>query len=136
MKSAIRYLDANLDPFVGTRLSTELATPGIVQHESDSLDGEINSVLELTLSIQRYHTGVRTMKKTRLAIERFCLSRLDAKPLSTQPYRYEIRVKYTTPEELDERVDDLIQEMHTLGQDNQCLVEVQIKDPSTGQRWD
>ena len=99
-------------------------------------DKAIHTTLNVQLTLQRYHKGVRTMKRTRALIEKLYFELNQMKALNKERTQYEITINHDTEEELDTFLGEAIHEMHTLAQDNHCLIEVIFKDKATKRVWD
>lgn len=130
MHSAMRYLDAP-DSFSQFRIEQGLAT---IIPKIDTQPSQIT--LEVFLTIERFHRRVKGMKKTREEIELLCLKAHKMKALNTAKDTYQIQILHETPEQLDEILGELLHQMHELANENQCMLEVFIKDPESQRIWD
>ena len=122
VQSAMRYIETP-DPYSQSRIEQGLA----------SLPAP-SRVLEVTLSLQRYHKGVRSARKVLGDIERFCLKPLGMAALKAGHYR--IEVPDEPADRLDARVDELLGEMYHLARDGDCVLEASIHDPATRRVWE
>ena len=55
--------------------------------------------------------------------------------VDAQRGHYRLHVTNNDPGELEDIIDDLLQQMHTLANDRQCMLEVQITAPHSGKTW-
>ncbi len=129
VQTAMRYIELP-DPFAQHRIEQSLeghpAAPSLAQ----------STLLEVTLRLERYNSQVRSMKKVRELIERVCFANWAMARLNDQGTQYHITITHEGPEHLDEVLDELLQQMHALANDHQCMLEVMIMDPATGATWD
>ena len=49
---------------------------------------------------------------------------------------YEIMVEHSDYDSLDEILDELLHRMHEIASENQCMLEVSVRDPRTDKHWD
>lgn len=129
INSAMRYIDAP-DPFSKARIEQSLDKAPVLKAPLTE------TKLEVSLMIERFHKRVKGMKKTRELIEKFCLSPLKMKVLSSDRQRYEIIISHETVDHLDEKIDELLHHMHQIANDNHCMLEAFIKEPESGRIWD
>ncbi len=129
MHSAMRYLDAP-DPFSQLKIEKSLNDITTIDHRTTV------TTLEVFLTIERFHRRVKGMKKTREQIELLCLKVHKMKALNAARDTYQVQISHETPEHLDEILDDLLHQMHELANENQCILEVYIKDPESQRIWD
>lgn len=130
MKSALRYID------VKTPFSNVTPILPRISKTAPSSQTLLQTSLKVDLSIMRYHKGVRTMKKTRQLLERFCLKKHQMTVLSDDRKKYQIHITHETVDQLDEIIDDLLQDMHEIARENQCLLELSFQDTNSYRRWD
>jgi len=76
------------------------------------------------------------MKQARETIERVCFARWAMTKPDGPGLRYCITVTHNDAEQLDEVLDEMLHEMHTIANDRQCLLEAIVTDPATGRIWD
>lgn len=69
-------------------------------------------------------------------IERHCLSPWSMKKTGSEGRKYEITVEHSDGDSLDEILDELLHQMHQIASENQCMLEVNIRDPRTDKHWD
>lgn len=127
VKSAMRYIETT---------NTFGNVAYLSMPKGDDIEITKTATIEVKLTIQRYHKGLRTMKKTRDIIERFCLKTHNPKALNKDRTRYELKIKHDSDKHLNKIIDELLIEMHQIAHDNQCLLDLSFADPSSGKRWD
>lgn len=129
VKSAMRYLESS-DPFSQQAIDHALALPA--PHQVQNL---LNThVLELQLHLQPYYQRGRSTT-ARQHIERYCLKPY-AMTKGNQPESYVLTMQARDQEELDGMVDDLLLQLHDTAKAHQCMVEIALKEPATGRKWD
>lgn len=128
-QTAMRYIELP-DPFARHRIEQGL--------EDDQPDASLeqSTLLEVTLRLERYNSQVRSMKKLRELIERVCFVNWAMSKQDAQGTRYRITISHEGAEHLDEIIDELLQQMHALANDHQCMLEATILDLATGSTWD
>lgn len=133
VQSAIRYIDAP-DPFSQYRNETGLAegTAQIERNEQQTLQ----SLLEVILVLEPYSKLSKRTEKAKKLIERHCLSLWSMKKVDSEGRKYEITVEHSDGDSLDEILDELLHQMHQIASENQCILEVSIRDPHTDKLWD
>lgn len=122
VQSAVRYIEAP-DPYGQAQIERGLA----------SLPRPVRT-LEVSLRLQKYHKGVRSVRKVQEELERFCLKPLGLEAIKAGHYR--ITVPEQPAEALDVQVDELLGELYRLARAGDCLLEARIRDPKTGQVWE
>lgn len=130
VSSALRYIDLQA-PFQNA-VQLAASTPVVI----DPQPKEETLTLEVYLTLERYHKGVRSMKKAREGLERFYLQPYRMQKVDHARYQYLIQVPYRSGEDLDEWMGELLQDMHDLAQNHQCLLDIAFKDPENGRFWD
>ena len=133
VQSAMRYIDAP-DPFSQYRNATGLAegTAQIERNEQQTLQ----SLLEVILVLEPYSKLSKHTEKAKKLIERHCLSLWSMKKIDSEGRKYEITVEHSDGDSLDEILDELLHQMHQIASENQCMLEVSIRDPRTDKHWD
>jgi len=127
--SAMRYIDA-LDPFAHLRPDADPPRHALATATTYTVE------LEVSLRLERYNSQVRSLKKVRELIERLCFANWAMVKRNDEGTRYNITVTHEGPEHLDEILDDLLQQMHSLANDHRCILETTIFDPDSGTTWD
>jgi integrase len=131
VQSAIRYIDAP-DPFSQYRSGTGKVSVPIERDEQQPLQ----SLLEVLLILEPYSKLSKRTEKAKNLIERHCLSPWAMKKIDSEGRKYEITVEYIDGDLLDEILDELLHQMHQIASENQCMLEVSIRDPRTNKHWD
>lgn len=136
VKSAMRYIDAQA-PFQNALCPAE----SIDSQRSNAFIEQLPTpvatrTLNVFLTLERYHQGVRTKKKAQEALERFCLQRYQMRRTPKARHQYTIEVSTLPNERFDDRMAELIQDMHDLAQTHQCVLDVALTDSKTGEIWD
>ncbi|MDF5375975.1 site-specific integrase [Vibrio parahaemolyticus] len=129
-QTAMRYIQTP-DPFAQHRIEQGLESSRLHAQPPAKL-----TLLEATLRLERYNNQVRSVKKVRERIERVCFANWAMIRLNEQGTRYQITVSHESPEQLDEVLDELLQQMHAMANDHQCMLEATISNPATGYTWD
>ena len=133
MQSALIYIDMQ-DPFsqrqIESTLQQQLPSPA-----SPSLPVKQSTELLVHLSVERFHARVKHQSHLIKLLERFCLSPHGMEVVDAQRGHYRLHVTNNDPGELEDIIDDLLQQMHTLANDRQCMLEVQITAPHSGKTW-
>jgi integrase len=129
--SAMRYIEPP-DPFSQQRMEQSLSQPALPAPETRSTTTE----LLIKLSLTPYHRRVRRLKKVHALIERFCLKAYCSNVQSQDQEHYHVTVTHETPDHLDEILDDLLHQMHDMAQSHECILEVMIRDPNSGNVWE
>jgi Site-specific recombinase XerD len=133
VQSAMRYIDTP-DPFSESRMQN-LVDQRSIQTERDN-QKPIRSILEVLLVLEPYSKLSERTERARKLIERRCLSPWAMKKVDSKGTNYEITVEHMDGNSLDETLDELLHQMHQIASENQCMLEVSIRDPRTNQRWD
>jgi len=131
--SAMRYID-RADAYGRQRIESALAQPSLPAPEPAAL--ALTAVIEVSLQLERYNARVRSLPKAQRYIEQSCLGRYGLVKIDTEGRRYRITLQYATPEQLDETLYGLIDQMHGIASDNQCFLEAALRDAATGKIWD
>nr|WP_274600252.1 site-specific integrase [Thiocystis violacea] len=92
--------------------------------------------LEVSVLLERDNARVRSVPRARRYIERSCLAPHAMQRLDDAGARYRIRVLAASRDELDETLADLLEQMHTIAANNQCVLDAQIRDEAAGKVWD
>lgn len=133
VQSAMRYIDAP-DPFTQYGTETGMAK-GAAQIERDE-QHPIQSLLEVLLVLEPYSKLSKRTERARKLIERHCLLPWSMKKVDLEGRKYEITVEHSDGDSLDEILDELLHQMHQIASENQCMLEVSIRDPRTDKHWD
>lgn len=133
VQSAMRYIDAP-DPFAQYHSETKMAK-GTAQIEGDE-QHPIQSLLEVLLVLEPYSKLSKRTERARKLIERHCLLPWSMKKVDLEGRKYEITVEHNDGNLLDEILDELLHQMHEIASENQCMLEVSIRDPRTDKHWD
>jgi site-specific recombinase XerD len=137
--SAMRYLDS-ADPFSQYRIESMLvpalpAAPGLPSPEPTTAALTNDMQLDVTLSLEKYSKQVRSQKQAHKLIEEFCLSPHRMKKLDKDGRRYQLTVACDSPDQIEEIVLAMLDEMHRIASNNQCFLEVSVHDPVADTYW-
>lgn len=154
IKSAMRYLDAS-DEALQARFEqglTQLTTRpnSETQHAQNLLlanespqnpvtiasEGQSTTTLHVTMTLARFNTQSRGLTRGRRLIEQTCFERYAMQRLDKDGTRYALTVPYTSRDQLDEDLYALLDDMYRIADDNQCLLEVSLHEPSSDSYWD
>lgn len=145
IKSAMRYLESDnaslqerfergLGASPAQKSFTPSVTPPVMQREQS---GAIpTAIVQVTMSLERFTKESRGLTRGRRLIEEVCLGRYAIQRLDTRGTRYELSIPYSTRDALDEAIYALLDEMYRIADDNQCLLEVSLHEPTSGNYWD
>ena len=128
-KSALRYLDSAFQD-TQTRIQQDLVTALPAQVEIARTE------ILVDFRLEPFHKRVRSVKKIREHLVRHCLKRFGARAQEGSPGRYRLEVEHRGADHLNEIMDDLLQELHTMANDRDCFIEVSLHDPETQHTWD
>ncbi|MCG7923897.1 MAG: site-specific integrase [Candidatus Thiodiazotropha taylori] len=128
-KSALRYLDSAFQD-TQSRIQQDLATALPATVQSASME------ILVDFRLEPFHKRVRSVKKIREHLVRHCLKRFNAHALEGSPGRYRLEVEHRDADHLNEIMDDLLQELHTMANDRECFIEVSLRNPQTQRIWD
>lgn len=154
IKSAMRYLDAS-DEALQARFEQGLAhlatmpnsdaqpvQNALTVNESPqnpatmASEGQFTAILHVTMTLARFNAHSRGLTRGRRLIEQTCFERYTMQRLDKEGTRYELTVPYTARDQLDEDLYALLDDMYRIADDNQCLLEVSLHEPSSGSYWD
>ena len=154
IKSAMRYLDAS-DEALQARFEqglTQLTTipNSETRHAQNVLlgnespqnpaamvsDGQSTAMLHVTMTLARFNAQSRGLTRGRRLIEQTCFERYAMQRLDKEGARYALTVPYTSRDQLDEDIYALLDDMYRIADDNQCLLEVSLHEPSSDSYWD
>lgn len=139
LNSALRYIDATPASDrarieAGLRPATADATPAAVP-AGPVAPPKLR--LQITLHLQRYGIGGRGLTAARRHIEQICLARHSAQPVREDGSRFDLWCDIESPDgTLDDRIADLLDELHRIADNHQCYLEASLVDPESGQTWD
>lgn len=69
-------------------------------------------------------------------IEQTCFERFAMQRLNTEGTLYKLAIPYLSRDLLDEVIATLLDDLHRIAEDNQCLLETSFHEPATGTYWD
>lgn len=137
LRSAMRYID--VDPFARERLETGLAAAAPVADRTSTDPSAMppRRALELRLLLSPF-VGKGGLKGARRHIEEICLARHGARPLGQDGTRYAL---WLDPGDVDgmsfeERVAELLDELHRIADNHSCYLEASLADRQSGETWD
>lgn len=125
-QSALRYIEVSA-PFTAEQLqpstSHVVLSPPMIN-------------LDIKLNLSRFHDKAPSEKSVRLKLERFVLKAFGGLTIiDAQHYQLQLPVG-TVEAELDELADELLDRLHSIASDHQCMLEVVISHAQSGQQWD
>ncbi|MCU7940663.1 MAG: site-specific integrase [gamma proteobacterium symbiont of Bathyaustriella thionipta] len=138
-KSALRYIDINSTSAkerIESALSREtiqVDTPYEITHQNDKSQPQTRLQLQLNISNMSKYT--RGIKRTREKIEFHCLRSYQMKKTDNDK-RYEVIIPHDSEEDLNDCVETLLFEMHSIADNNQCILEALFSNQETGQVWE
>lgn len=133
VQSAMRYIDTP-DPFSRSRMQNTVDQRSIAIERDGQQPRQ--SLLEVLLVLEPYSKLSERTKRARKLIEQYCLSPWSMKKVDLEGTKYEITVEHMDGNSLDETLDELLHQMHQIASENQCMLEVSIRDPRTDKHWD
>ena len=139
LNSALRYIDATPATDrarieAGLRPALTDAVPAAVP-PAPVAPSKVH--LQITLHLQRYGMGGRGLTAARRHIEQICLARHGAQPVREDGSRFDLWLDIESPDgTLDDRIADLLDELHRIADNHQCYLEAALVDPQSGQTWD
>ncbi|MCU7940987.1 MAG: hypothetical protein KZQ74_16055 [gamma proteobacterium symbiont of Bathyaustriella thionipta] len=138
-QTALKYIENN-DTSVEQRIEIALAMPSSeVKPLTDAIDSQDipsnEAHLTVTLTIERQSKFTRGMKRTREKIEFHCLRPYQMKKLDKSKPFYQITIPYETMDDLNDRIETLLFDMHRFADDNHCFLEARIEHQETEQTW-
>lgn len=91
------------------------------------------ATIRLTLRIENNSKFVRGKKRVRESVERYCLAQYGGKALSNGDY--ELKVPYSSTEDLDERMYELLNDISNEADDRHCFSESEAQMEGTDRCW-
>lgn len=91
------------------------------------------ATVRLTLRIENNSQFVRGKKRAREHIERYYLEEYDAKPLPSG--EYELKVPYSSDEDLDQQMYELLSDIASEADDRNCFSETNARMEGTNKHW-
>ncbi|MBK8284413.1 MAG: site-specific integrase [Ahniella sp.] len=142
MSTALRYVDVR--PTAAARIEAGLASREPAGSALIALPAPASAVatpdriaLDLTLLLSSYGPSRRGLPPARKHIESITLARYRAQHLDKDGSRYRLRFDLESPDgTLDERVAELLDELHRAAAGNNCYLEASLKDPASKRCWD
>lgn len=133
MRSALRYIDSP-DPFARTRIEQQLQQPASIAL-MESAPTTRQSTLELVFTLESFTTRQRGLEKARTAIEACCLKSYSMEKSADKQHAYRLTLAHETPDQLNEAIDSLLDEMHQIAASHQCFLDATLTDPLTHTLW-
>lgn len=138
IKTAPRCVDAATDDRERIEASLEQMAPS--RHAASVAKTPAASpqvTLELALKLSSYAGKTRAIAGSRRHIEEICLARYGGQRFGRDGTRYQITMGRESQDgSLDDRIGDLLDELHRIASNNECYLEVSFKDAVSGQCWD
>jgi DNA invertase Pin-like site-specific DNA recombinase len=103
------------------------------QKEESKKPMERRAIISLRIEIENNNKYVRGKKRARENIERFCLAYYAMKKLDS--LTYQVTIPYQTEEELNKKVDDLMDEIVREVDNRNCQVDIDAWEEGTGRTW-
>lgn len=95
--------------------------------ETKEVDEKKSLKVNLWLRVERNNKFVRGKKRAREEIEMFVLSRYSMKKLDKDSWEYELTIPYSSDEDLDETIYDMLDEMATTADLRNCFIEYDLR---------
>lgn len=92
-------------------------------------------IVNLYLRVERNSKFVRGMKKSRQQIEDYCLSYYEMEKPDPDGWEYILKIEYKTKEELDNIIYDILDEMESIANDNNCWTESDCSEIGGERSW-
>ena len=91
--------------------------------------------VHLWLRVENNNKFVRRKKRVRETIERLCLPRYGMQKQHEDSWDYELAIAYQNDEDLDKQVEDLLDEMHSQADLEDCFIEADVTELGTERSW-
>jgi Resolvase, N terminal domain len=118
---------------IGAYQKNTLQNKGVVKPPLSNTDTTQCCTVMLRLAIENKNKSVRGKKQARDNIERFCLEPFKMQRLESG--NYEISIPYTSLEQLDKTVYELLSTINREADLRNCLVDAEIWEAGTNRRW-
>lgn len=91
--------------------------------------------LELWLSVENNSSFVRGKTKVRNEIEDLLRSDYNMKKTDKDSWDYKITIEYITEEDLEEQIEELFDEMHSIADSRNCYIEYDLQWKEKEKSW-
>ena len=138
VQSAMRYIDGE-DPFSRQRIEAclpEAASAPTFVLPAPTPEPGITVTLDARLMLTRFTPRVRGLAKARRLIEELCLTPHRAQRLDVDGTHFRLLVTAADDAALEETIAMLLDEMHRIADNHQCLLSVALRDEAGGRHWD
>lgn len=128
MKSAMRYLDKPESQHLisASAKSSNIKPPYSLNHTE----------ILVRLDVEPFKANqARAARKLRELVEQFLLSPFDVERLTGQPEQFRIHVEHSTENELEEKLEALLSDIHAAARDRQCFVEAHLVQENGRKSW-
>lgn len=126
--SYLRHRGVEIGPYQKPARAQPVASTGAAEADPPRL-----ATIRLTLRIENNSKFVRGKKRSREDIERYCLAEYDAKRLPSGDY--ELRVPYSSDDDLDQRMNELLGDISSQADDRHCFSESEACMEGTDRCW-
>lgn len=126
--SYLRHRGVEIGPYQKPARAQPVASTGAAEADPPRL-----ATIRLTLRIENNSKFVRGKKRSREDIERYCLAEYDAKRLPSGDY--ELRVPYSSDDDLDQRMNELLGDISSQADDRHCFSESEARMQGTDRDW-
>lgn len=126
--SYLRHRGVEIGPYQKQARAQPAASTGDAAVDQSKL-----ATIRLTLRIENNSKFVRGKKRTREDVERYCLAEYDGKRLSSG--EYELKVPYSSDDDLDKRMNELLGDISSQADDRHCFSESEACMEGTGRCW-
>lgn len=126
-QSALRYIEVSA-PFTPEQLQPSTLHAATLPPSM--------TIMDVQLCLSRFHDKAPNERTVRLKLERFALKAFGA--LTTiDEHHYQLQLfSECVNADLDEVADELLDRMHSIATDHQCMLEAAIVHHESGRRWD
>jgi DNA invertase Pin-like site-specific DNA recombinase len=125
-----RYINPVVKPAVQPELVAQAIMTTLIQEPITK-----TTQVRLWLRVENNNKFIRRKKKVREWIEQFCLSAYQMKKKHKDSYEYELTFTYTTDEDLDKQIYDLLREMDFQADLECCFIEADVTEIGTDRSW-
>lgn len=141
IKAAMRYLDG-ADVGLKARFEQGLQVKAPVEPvqaskpELPPIPAQPHVTIQVIFKLTPFSPSERVISRVQRLIEQSCLARYGMQRIDTAGTQYNLSVPKPSPEELDDALYALLDDMHRIADNNQCFLEATCHDPATNAYWD
>ena len=126
--SYLRHRGVEIGPYKKPTQAQPAASTG-----ADEADPPRLATIRLTLRIENNSKFVRGKKRAREDIERYCLEEYEAERLPNG--EYVLKVPYSSDDDLDKRMHELLGDISSEADDRNCLSESDARMEGSDRHW-